>query len=502
MAMLTWAPEDKVIKGCIACAIWWLLAVFPAFPLLPIGRTAGSLVGAALMVLFGVISPDDAFKAVDLPILGLLFATMVISVYLERARMFDHLGKALSWRTKGGTDLLCRVCLLAAVSSAIFTNDSTCVVLTGFVLKLCREKNLNPKPFLIALACSANIGSAATPIGNPQNLVIAVSGKLGFVQFVLGILPAVLVGLALNMAGLLLVYGRSLSLKETVTISYEDDEGAILNDTSSSSCSSSRTSVSDDSYSSKDEDEEIALLSKNKRSQSFNLACPGQKVENFGLKFLLKFLIEHLRNKSKILFFLLFLAVWIGGGMLQVFEAGVGLPWTAITVSLVLTVVDFSDATETLDKVSYSILVFFAGMFITVEGFNRTGAPAQFWRAVEPYSRIDTKGGEVILSIVVTFLSNVASNVPTVLLLGPKVAASAVATSGASPEKAWLILAWVSTVAGNLTLVGSAANIIVCEKARCEPEISYDLTFWDHLKYGFFSTLVIIIVGLPWIGLL
>lgn len=64
-------------------------------------------------------------------------------------------------------------------------------------------------------------------------------------------------------------------------------------------------------------------------------------------------------------------------------------------------------------QVSYSILVFFSGMFITVEGFNGTGAPAMLWKAVEPYSRIDTKGGEVILSIVVTFFSNVASNVPT-----------------------------------------------------------------------------------------
>ena len=65
-------------------------------------------------------------------------------------------------------------------------------------------------------------------------------------------------------------------------------------------------------------------------------------------------------------------------------------------------------------QVSYPILVFFSGMFITVEGFNRTGVPAQFWKAVEPYSRIDAKGGEIILSMVVTFLSNVASNVPQV----------------------------------------------------------------------------------------
>ena len=111
------------------------------------------------MVLFGVIYPDDAFKAVDLSILGFLFATMVISVYMERAHIFDYLGTTLLWKTRGGTDVLCRVCLLAVVSSAIFTNDSTYVVLIGFVLKLYREKDLNPKPFLLALACSANIGN-------------------------------------------------------------------------------------------------------------------------------------------------------------------------------------------------------------------------------------------------------------------------------------------------------------------------------------------------------
>lgn len=64
-------------------------------------------------------------------------------------------------------------------------------------------------------------------------------------------------------------------------------------------------------------------------------------------------------------------------------------------------------------QVSYSILVFFSGMFITVEGFNSIGIPAQMWLAVEPYSRIDTRGGKVVLTLVVTFLSNVASNVPT-----------------------------------------------------------------------------------------
>lgn len=394
---VAWIPDDKFIKGCIAFVIWWLLAVFPAFPLLPVGRTAGSVVGAALMVLLGVISPDDAFNAVNISILGLLFATMVISVFMERAKAFDCLTLLLSWRTQGGVDLLCRVCLVAAVSSAVFTNDSTCVVLTSFVLKLCRKKNLNPKPFLIALACSANIGSAATPIGNPQNLVIAVQGKLGFGQFVLGVLPAVTVGFALNTLGLLLIYGRSLSLKP---------------------CEGFGESI----YSTDEGDPETRLL---RPSRSLDIEsgdgpeeCTAGEDISGGSGFKIsrrakKFLEEHRKVIGKSLFFLSIVSVWILGATLQVFESGVGLPWTAITAAMVLTVVDFSDATVTLDKVSYSILVFFSGMFITVEAFNRTGAPAQFWSAVEPYSRIDSKGGMVILSIVVTFLSNVASNVPT-----------------------------------------------------------------------------------------
>ncbi|THG09446.1 hypothetical protein TEA_007325 [Camellia sinensis var. sinensis] len=133
-----------------------------------------SLLGAALMVTFKVLTPNQAFGAIDLLILGLLFGTMVVSVYLEQADMFKYLGKLLSWKSQGPKDLLCRICLVSAISSSMFTNDMTCVVLTEFVLKIAKQNNVKSHPFLLALASSANIGSAATPIGNPQNLLIAI----------------------------------------------------------------------------------------------------------------------------------------------------------------------------------------------------------------------------------------------------------------------------------------------------------------------------------------
>lgn len=75
------------------------------------------------------------------------------------------------------------------------------------------------------------------------------------------------------------------------------------------------------------------------------------------------------------------------------------------------------------------MLIFFCGMFITVDGFNKTGIPNTLWELVEPYSRIDSAKGVALLAVVILILSNVASNVPTVLLLGTRVAASAAAIS-------------------------------------------------------------------------
>jgi hypothetical protein len=208
------ASAVNVVLGSIAFAIFWVLAVFPAVPFLPIGRTAGSLLGAMLMVVFQVLTPDQAYAAIDLPILGLLFGTMVVSIYLERADMFKYLGMMLSWKSKGAKDLLCRICLISAISSALFTNDTSCVVLTEFVLKTARQHNLPPHPFLLALASSANIGSSATPIGNPQNLIIALKSKISFGNFLIGILPAMLMGVFVNALILICMYWKLLSIQK------------------------------------------------------------------------------------------------------------------------------------------------------------------------------------------------------------------------------------------------------------------------------------------------
>ncbi|CAN6564902.1 unnamed protein product [Malus baccata var. baccata] len=528
------ASPVKVVLGSIAFAVFWVLAVFPAVPFLPIGRTTGSLLGATLMVL--LISQSSVF----------CFWTMVVSMYLERADMFKYLGKLLMWKTQGAKDLLCRICLISAVSSALFTNDTSCVVLTEFVLKVARQHNLLPHPFLLALASSANIGSAATPIGNPQNLVIAVQSKISFGTFVIGILPAMLVGVCVNALILLCMFWRLLSVQkveedpaqkpgaEDDVSSHRFSPATLSHSTSLNSkelnsrletpavktssnvnvsvgnvetlrncLSSSKNEVNkvpsgatESARISRASKEETNDLSSNKRDETIPSkrsplndgqtdAFPTESLEGK----------EHLTTRWKRM-------LWKSGvylitiGMLIALLMDLNMSWCAITAALALVVLDFTDASPSLEKVSYSFLIFFCGMFITVSGFNKTGIPSDLWDFMEPHAQIDHASGITVLAVTLLVLSNLASNVPTVLLLGGRVAASAALISAAEEKKAWLLLAWVSTVAGNLSLLGSAANLIVCEQARQSPQLAYTLSFWSHLKFGVPSTLIVTAIGL------
>uniref|UniRef100_A0A0R0G119 Citrate transporter-like domain-containing protein n=1 Tax=Glycine max TaxID=3847 RepID=A0A0R0G119_SOYBN len=521
------APVPKLVLGSVAFAIFWVLAVFPAVPFLPIGRTAGSLLGAMLMVIFRVISPDQAYEAIDLPILGLLFGTMVVSVYLERADMFKYIGKLLSWKSRGAKDLLCRICVISAVSSALFTNDTACVVLTEFILKIAKQHNLPPHPLLLALATSSNIGSAATPIGNPQNLVIAVQGRISFGQFLIGILPAMLVGVVVNALILMAMYWkderiqcRYAAAESNPTVSQHMSHfNSYLNARIDSFNIPNSPQVQTLRNRSAAIDGEIDRVLSNTLDSTRN--SNASKEETNGMPPLTKEEIngspskdDGIVDKPVEAHVLLTLEekdytsvrwkyiLWkscvyiITLGMLIAMLLGLNMSWTAISAALALVVLDFKDARPSLEKVSYSLLIFFCGMFITVDGFNRTGIPGALWDVMEPYSRVNQASGVAILALVILILSNVASNVPTVLLLGGPVAASAAAISQADEKKAWLILAWASTVAGNLSLLGSAANLIVCEQARRAPNIAYTLTFWSHLKFGLPSTLIITAIGL------
>ncbi|KAI3904339.1 hypothetical protein MKW92_050747 [Papaver armeniacum] len=479
-----------------------MLAVFPAVPFLPIGRTAGSLLGAMLMVMFRVITPEQAYSAIDLPILGLLFGTMVVSIYLERADMFN----------------------------ALFTNDTCCVVLTEFVLKIAKQNNLPPRPFLLALASSANIGSSATQLG-----------KITFEGFIFGIFPAMIVGVVMNTIILLGMFWRVLSVQkdeedvvaaQEIEVAEEDvsshrfspatmshsqeleGEGIISRSSRSSSLGEFQHMEIRNRIVSSPEVDSLQRVSLEVGSESARIPNGSKEngthtppqLENTTPSRGRRVTLNGMSSSNLVLSDSKEVSVSIHSsdgkegpikrwkrsiwktsvylvtiGMLIALLLGLNMSWTAITASLALVVLDFKDAGPSLEKVSYSLLIFFCGMFITVDGFNKNG---------------NTNGIVAAFAVVILVLSNLASNVPTVLLLGARVAASAAESSPANEKKAWLILAWVSTVAGNLSLLGSAANLIVCEQARRAQLLGYNLSFWSHLKFGLPSTVIVTAIGL------
>jgi len=122
-----------------------------------------------------------------------------------------------------------------------------------------------------------------------------------------------------------------------------------------------------------------------------------------------------------------------------------------------------------------------------VAGLNGTGVVARAWAAAAPSMDFVSAGGLALFTAFVTLGSNLVSNVPMTLLTGPHLA------SLGDPATGWVLLGFVTTIAGNLTLVGSVANIIVAERAKG----AYDLGYVEYLKFGAVSTILSLAAGVP-----
>jgi Na+/H+ antiporter NhaD/arsenite permease-like protein len=379
--------------------------------ILPIGRPAGALLGAVLMVALGVLTPEAALRAVDGATIVLLFAMMLLSAYLERSGLFERLSRLAVTACPTPRRLLIATAIVPGVLSAFLLNDAVCLFLAAPLVKLCAARRLPFGPYLLALATSANLGSAATLVGNPQNMIVGSLSGYGFVPFLVAVGPAALAGLLVNALLLVLVYGRELP--------------ATLAD------------------------------------------VPPETSHTEG-------------HRPR-----LTLAVTLGIVIGLLFDLDLG--FTVLAGVLVLVLVERREPEAALAKVDLSLLVFFASLFVVVAGLESTGLVHAAWQALADRISLHEPYGLAVLTGLLTIGSNLVSNVPMVLLTGPHLAALG------EPERAWALVAFVTTVAGNFTLVGSVANLIVAERARPH----YDLGFLEYLRFGALSSACVLIVGVP-----
>jgi Na+/H+ antiporter NhaD/arsenite permease-like protein len=401
--------EQELIASLIF-GITYILISGRQLKILPLNRPAAALLGAVLMVSCGVITPERAYRAINYDTIVLLLGMMLISAYLYLAHFFEWAADAVLKFSRTPQRLLLYLTLTSGILSALLVNDTICLMLTPLVIAVIRRGRLPMLPYLIALATSANIGSAATLVGNPQNMIIGHLSHIGFSQFSAALLPPAIIGLAINYV--ICRMGFRKILREAVI------------------------------------EREPHIIPRLDRSL-FATVC--------------------------IVFVLIF----------GCFVAGLNLAWTALAGAVLVMVLARRDTHDVLKLVDWHLLVFFAALFVVVDGLSDTGLPDAIYSRLQPVfgSSVPTQAWNLAWFSVAG--SNIFSNVPFVLLAGKWI------IRFADPDLMWKVLALATTFAGNLTIIGSVANMIVVETAREHLEVG----FWDYARFGIPITILTTIAG-------
>ena len=411
------AFRHPLAAGLIFIATFILIS-FRRLNMLPIGRPSAALAGAVLMVVFGVVTPEEAYRLVNWDTICLLLGMMIIAEHLRAAGLFARFSR-LAERLSSPFGLLVIIGFSAALASAILVNDPVCVVMTPLVLEICRRKRLRPFPYLMMLATSSNIGSTLTLTGNPQNMIIGNLSKLGFLRFTLLMTAPFVVAMLVNILLAWLYYRHEL-VNENDLI--EGPDGAFPRESRPEQLQKTRRL-------------RVGLT-------GLFVACAG-------------------------------------------FVAGFSMSFSALAGAVIVITVHRKDPSELFEKMEWSLLMFFAALFVVIGGLQTSGLA----QAVTEWSlRLisgDMSSQVWIFSGVTLVGSNLLSNVPFVLLASQSI------PSMSSPDLFWCLLAFVSTIAGNLTIFGSVANMIVAETARNECPMS----FWPFARFGIPSTLISLLAG-------
>src|SRR5207248_1478504 len=180
----------------IIFSIVYLGMILGGLPFLQLDRTGIALLGAIALIGVEAVSPEEAAKSIHLPTLILLFSFMVVSAQMRLGGFYAWVTRRLAALPLSPPTLLAALIAVVAALSAVFSNDIVCLAVAPVLIEACLARRLDPVPYLLALACAANIGSAATLIGNPQNILIGQTLRLSFQGYFLEAVAPVALGLA------------------------------------------------------------------------------------------------------------------------------------------------------------------------------------------------------------------------------------------------------------------------------------------------------------------
>jgi len=390
-------------------ALVYLGMVLGGVPGLAIDRTGVALLGVIVLLATGRLSPEAAWSSVDVPTIALLLGLMVVSAQFRLGGMYSAITRRIAAADVRPDVLLLLVILVSAGLSAVLANDIVCLAMAPLLVEGCLRRGLKPVPFLLALACASNVGSAATLIGNPQNMLIGQKLPVSFAGYLFdGGVPALL--------GCGVIWWI---VRRQVGCDWSHPVGGV----------------------------EV-------EAPTFN---PWQTAK--GVAVLLALMV-------------VFLFTTLPREVAAMAAAGLLLMSRRMHTRNMLGLVD------------WHLLVLFGGLFAVNHALAASGMLAQGMTGL--------RGAGIHLEHpawlfgVTTVLSNLVSNVPAVILLLP----------AATHPKAAAILALSSTLAGNLFIVGSIANIIVVEQAA---RLGVPVSWRTHARIGVPVTLATLLIAAGWL---
>lgn len=385
-----------------------------SYPAFRMNRATIALVGSAILIFIGSISLEQAYDSIDLNTILLLFSMMIINGNLRICGFFKLVSSKIISFAKTPNQLLALIIFSSGILSAFFLNDTIVIIFTPLVIEVTLALKRNPVPYLIGLAAAANIGSSATIIGNPQNMIIGVSSGISFSTYALYQTPP-------SLAGLFIVW-------LVIIVIYKKEFGKI-------------------------------------RFEKVEL----EKVKPY----------KPLLIKSIIASIL----------MISAFFSGVPVTLAAFGGAALLLITRRLKPERVFQEIDWSLLVFFSALFVVTKSIETAGFGRYLALTLQPY----ITEGIASFSISSALLSNIVSNVPAVLLYRP------IIPQLANPDQAWLILGMATTFAGNLTLIGSVANLIVAESAK---KHFIKLSFVEYLKSGIIITVISLLFGIIWFNII
>jgi len=362
--------------------------------------------GAFGVLVTGQISPLNALKAINPDVMLFLFGMFIVGEALEASGYLSHLSYRIFREARSLDLLVLAILFVMGLMSAFLMNDTLAIIGTPVVLLLAKRANTTPKILMLSLAFAITIGSAMSPIGNPQNLLIAVNVGVGnaFVTFFRYLLLPTVINLLVAYGFLRLFYRGHFGRRE---IGYEPEPIR---------------------------DKKLALLS----------------------RVSLVLLVTLVATKIALVF----------AGSAADFRL------TYIALAAAFPVIAFSPRRlAVLKNIDWFTLIFFATMFILMASVWDSG----IFQKLITGTNFDLTSIPVIFAVSIV-LSQFISNVPLVALYLPMLTRLGVSA------KQLTALAAGSTIAGNLSILGAASNVIIIQNA--EQKSGETLTFWEFIRIG------------------